>query len=117
MARLSFDQRAFQSLWPNTSTVIFDVEGTLVDAVPLALRCWQETLIEHGFAIPRSVLQCLSGMDGHDMLARLTPGLARKAREKIMERQGERFKHGYLNQVQPLRGASRLLRKAKHEGR
>jgi len=32
-------------LWPKASVVIFDVEGTLVDAVPLTLRCWQETLV------------------------------------------------------------------------
>ena len=43
-----------QGLWPNVSDVIFDVEGTLVDAVPLTLRCWQETLMEphRGSATP-----------------------------------------------------------------
>jgi beta-phosphoglucomutase-like phosphatase (HAD superfamily) len=70
-------RRGLQVLWPNISTVIFDVEGTLVDAVPLTLLGWQETLEEHGFAVSQSVLQCLSGMDGHDMLTWIAPGLSR----------------------------------------
>jgi len=117
MARQSQSAHALSVLWPEISVVIFDVEGTLVDAVPLTLRCWQETLEQHGFVVSRSVLQCLSGMDGHDMLARITPGLSRKAREQIMAAQGDIFKDRYLKRVQPLRGASRLLRQIKHAGR
>jgi HAD superfamily hydrolase (TIGR01549 family) len=120
MARQSLNSRGLQvlqGLWPNVSVVIFDVEGTLVDAVPLTLRCWQETLTEYGYPVPKSVLQCLSGMDGHDMLARITPGLSRKARERIIETHGDSFKRAYLKLVQPLRGASSLLREIKRDGR
>jgi HAD superfamily hydrolase (TIGR01509 family) len=117
MARKSLSRQGLRGLWPNVSAVIFDVEGTLVDAVPLTLRCWQETLMEYGCAVSESVLQCLSGMDGHDMLARITPGLSRKTREQIIETQGDSFKRAYLKRVRPLRGASSLLRAIKHEGR
>ena len=105
MARQFSSRQGLQVLWPNISAVIFDVEGTLVDAVPLTLLCWQETLEEHGVAVSRSVLQCLSGMDGHDMLARIVPGLSRNGREQLIAAQGTDFKSRYLNRVQPLRGA------------
>src|SRR5213083_1296156 len=104
MARQSLSRQGLQGLWPNVSAVIFDVEGTLVDAVPLTLRCWHETLMGYGYLVSKPVLQCLSGMDGHDMLARITPGLSRKAREQIMETQGDSFKRAHLKRVRPLRG-------------
>jgi HAD superfamily hydrolase (TIGR01509 family) len=117
MPKQSPRQHDLSIVWPKASVVIFDVEGTLVDAVPLTLRCWQETLAKYGFVVSRSVLQCVSGMDGHDMLARITPGLSRKEREQIMSAQGDSFKSHYLKRVQPLQGASKLLRQIKHKGR
>jgi HAD superfamily hydrolase (TIGR01509 family) len=117
MARQFSSRQGLQVLWPNISAVIFDVEGTLVDAVPLTLLCWQETLEEHGVAVFRSVLQCLSGMDGHDMLARITPELSRSGREQIIAAQGNSFEKRYLKHVQPLRGANTLLRQVRHAGR
>jgi beta-phosphoglucomutase-like phosphatase (HAD superfamily) len=105
-------RQCLQVLWPKVSAVIFDVEGTLVDAVPLSLLCWQETLEDHGFAVSRSVLQCLSGMDGQDMLARIAPGLSRNGREQLIAAQGNSFKSRYLERVQPLRGAHILCVKS-----
>jgi HAD superfamily hydrolase (TIGR01509 family) len=110
-------RRGLRVVWPNISAVIFDVEGTLVDAVPLTLLCWQETLKEHGFAVSQSVLQCLSGMDGHDMLARITPGLSRERREQIIAAQGKSFKSHYLKRVHAFRPANAVLRQIRHAGR
>jgi phosphoglycolate phosphatase-like HAD superfamily hydrolase len=104
-------------LWPTISAVIFDVEGTLVDAVPLTLLCWQETLKRYGFAVTRATLQCLSGMDGHDMLARIAPGLPANRREEIIVAQGKRFEGHYLKRVRPFRAANTLLRQIRHAGR
>jgi HAD superfamily hydrolase (TIGR01509 family) len=117
MAKRFGGRHCLKVLWPKVSAVIFDVEGTLVDAVPLTLLCWLETLEEHGFAVSRSVLQCLSGMDGHDMLARIAPGLSRSEREQLIAAQGTNFKSHYLNRVQPLRGADILLRQIRNAGR
>ena len=44
-------------------SILFDIEGTLVDSVPLSLRCWQETLADAGHPVSREALQALSGMD------------------------------------------------------
>jgi HAD superfamily hydrolase (TIGR01509 family) len=117
MAKQFGARKCLKILWPRVSAVIFDVKGTLVDAVPLTLLCWLETLEEHGFAASRSLLQCLSGMDGHDMLARIAPELSRNEREQLIAAQGNNFKSRYLKRVQPLRGANTLLRQVRNAGR
>jgi HAD superfamily hydrolase (TIGR01549 family) len=117
MSRRPKAEQALSTLWAKASTIIFDVEGALVDAVPLTLACWQETLAHFGYSVPRSVLQCLSGMDGHDMLCRIEATLTRKKREEIIEAQGDRFKENYLTQVKPFGQALSLLRRIKDAGR
>jgi beta-phosphoglucomutase-like phosphatase (HAD superfamily) len=92
-------------------------EGTLVDAVPLTLQCWQETLADFDCSVPRSVLQCLSGMDGHDMLCRIKPTFTRKRREEIIEAQGDNFKENYLKRVRPFGETLRVLRLIRKAGR
>jgi hypothetical protein len=54
----------------NVHRFFFDVEGTLVDAVPFTLQCWQNPA-DFGVGVGLSVLQCLSGMDSKEMLVRL----------------------------------------------
>jgi hypothetical protein len=48
-------------------------------------------------------------MDGHDMLARITPGLWREQCEQIIAAQGKSFKSHYLRRVPAFRTANTLL--------
>jgi membrane protein len=89
------------SSWIRTPVVLFDVEGTLVDAVPLTLQCWKETLSEFGHVASLGTLQRLSGMDGRDMLAHLFPDLTDDAGSRILKNHGERYRSQYLSQVRP----------------
>jgi HAD superfamily hydrolase (TIGR01549 family) len=82
--------------------VLFDVEGTLVDAAPLTLQCWKETLTEHGHDVSLETLQRMSGMDGRDMLGHLFPELTDDAARKLLESQGQRYRSRYLPEVRPL---------------
>jgi HAD superfamily hydrolase (TIGR01549 family) len=81
------------------------------------LRCWQETLLEFGCSVPRSVLQCLSGMDGHDMLCRIEPTLTLKRHTEVIEAQGNRFKEDYLRRVRPFGETLRVLSLIRKAGR
>jgi phosphoglycolate phosphatase-like HAD superfamily hydrolase len=56
-------------------------------------------------------------MDGHDMLARITPGLSRDRREEIIAAQGKSFKSHYLKRVHAFRAANTLLGQIRHTGR
>jgi phosphoglycolate phosphatase-like HAD superfamily hydrolase len=82
-------------------SIIFDVEGTLVDSVPFTLRSWQEVLAETGKPRPLSALQELSGMDGRDMLATLLPEVSPGERSVLLELHGRRFERDYLMHIQP----------------
>src|SRR5690349_7784218 len=94
--------------WRDCEAFVFDVEGTLVDAVPPTLRCWQETLRAAGHAIEIGALQRLSGMDGDKMLRHLLPDLGKKQRKQLIEDQGERYRAQCLPQVRPFAGVRAL---------
>ncbi|MGE3148494.1 MAG: HAD family hydrolase [Pseudorhodoplanes sp.] len=104
-------------LWRDTETLLFDVEGTLVDAAPLTLRCWRETLRDFGYAASLSALQSLSGMDGNEMLSTLFPAMDAGERDRIVAREGETFKQRYCGRVKPFAGVARLFALLKKSGR
>jgi len=96
---------------------IFDVEGTLVDAVMPTLRCWRETLDEFGYSVSLADLHRYSGMDGGEMLDKLLPaGAAREVKKDILERQGRRYRQEYLASVQALPGVRHLLEAIRGHG-
>jgi phosphoglycolate phosphatase-like HAD superfamily hydrolase len=97
------------SLLIEAPVVLFDIEGTLVDAVPLTLQCWRETLDQFGYSVGLDRLQPLSGMDGRDMLDHVVPGLVEEVAQRILKRQGERYRLHYLEQVRPFPLVSELF--------
>jgi phosphoglycolate phosphatase-like HAD superfamily hydrolase len=105
------------SSWIRTPVVLFDVEGTLVDAVPRTLQCWKETLVEFGHEVSHETLQRLSGMDGRDMLAHLFPGLAYDAAREIQKTQGERYRLQHLPQVRPFPRVGDLFAALRNAGK
>src|SRR4051812_44368070 len=82
--------------WTSAEVFIFDVEGTLVDAMMPTLRCWRETLEMFGYDVGLAALHRLAGMDGEGMLATLLPRTTKNERHDIVERQGARFREDYL---------------------
>jgi phosphoglycolate phosphatase-like HAD superfamily hydrolase len=90
-------------------SVIFDIEGTLVDSVKQTLRCWRETLLEFGHDVPIDQLQARSGMDGNMMLEQLLPELSDAGRKKLIKAQGGHYQKVYLPHIQPFEGARETL--------
>jgi phosphoglycolate phosphatase-like HAD superfamily hydrolase len=99
------------------SAFIFDVEGTLVDAVMPTLRCWRETLQEFGYPVWLVDLHRYCGMDGGEMLDKLLPQPLPKAlKQDILDRQGRRYREDYLPGVQAFPGVRVLFEYLKAEG-
>jgi phosphoglycolate phosphatase-like HAD superfamily hydrolase len=99
------------------SVFIFDVEGTLVDAVMPTLRCWRETLEECGHPIWLVDLHRYTGMDGGEMLDELLPQPVPKAlKQDILDRQGKRYRRDYLPAVQAFPGVRALFEYLKAQG-
>lgn len=80
-------------------TIMFDIEGTLVDSVQQVLDSWRNTLSRRGHDIRPAILQKLSGMDGADMLRVLIPGLDSVERQTLLREQAELFERDYLSQT------------------
>jgi HAD superfamily hydrolase (TIGR01509 family) len=85
----------------SSTTLIFDVEGTLIDCVAQTLESWRQTLSEFGHTFTRDELQPYSGMDGAEMLDCLLPKLSDDKKKQVLKQQGELFRAQYLRRVQP----------------
>jgi phosphoglycolate phosphatase-like HAD superfamily hydrolase len=103
--------------WTSAEVFIFDVEGTLVDAMIPTLRCWRETLAHFGHDISLAELHRLAGMDGDDMLGQLLPGLVKAERKDMMEHQGRHFREEFLPHVRAFPGVRALFENLKRRGR
>jgi phosphoglycolate phosphatase-like HAD superfamily hydrolase len=103
--------------WTSAEVFIFDVEGTLVDAMMPTLRCWRETFANFGHEIGLAELHSLAGMDGDEMLTKLLPGVAKSVRKEMVEYQGKHFHQEYLPHVRALPGVRALFELLKQRGR
>jgi phosphoglycolate phosphatase-like HAD superfamily hydrolase len=97
--------------------VLFDVEGTLVDAVPATLQCWRETLSELGHDVAIKTLQRMSGLNGTDMLMHLLPGVTRKETRHLLDSQGQRYRSRYLPEIKPFPQAGLLVDMLRRAGK
>jgi phosphoglycolate phosphatase-like HAD superfamily hydrolase len=99
-----------------SGAALFDVEGTLVDCVPLQLESWRTTLGAAGFHFTHADLQPYSGMDGAWMLEQLLPAQSREARHALLSAQGKLYKSDFLPRVRPFPAVRDLFETCKESG-
>src|SRR6476620_7299632 len=113
LQKMSRGTRTREQMWTDAEVFIFDIEGTLVDAMMPTLRCWRETLGAFGHDVSLAEIHHYAGMDGDEMLTRLLPGATKNERHDMIERQGAHFREEYLPHVPALPGARSLLQELK----
>ncbi len=98
-------------------TVIFDIDGTLVDSNNAHALAWVKALREHGFVVDFAQVRWLIGMGGDKLLPRLTD-LDSESDEgrAIADRRRSIFMSEYLPKLQPTRGARSLVQRLHDEG-
>jgi HAD superfamily hydrolase (TIGR01549 family) len=97
--------------------VIFDIEGTLVDAVVPTLRCWTETLGRFGFTFNTADLHPFSGMAGAQMLEQIIPQRERRdLKTRILADQQRCYREQFIDAVQPIPGTYELIPEIKRLG-
>lgn len=109
--------RLAEPAWAEADVFVFDVEGTLVDAMMPTLRCWRESLAGFGHDVSLAEIHRYAGMDSDDMLAKLLPGANKNERHEMIEKEGARFREDYLAHIPALPGARALLQDLKRSGR
>jgi len=99
------------------STVLLDVDGTLVDSNDAHAHAWMETLAKFDHDVSFARLRGLIGMGG-DRLVETVIGIGRddKKNKKIGEARSEIFRERWLATIKPLRGARDLVLRLRAEG-
>ncbi len=67
------------------AAVCFDLDGVLIDSMPLHARAWREALAQRGLAVPRRDIYLWEGEPGHVTVSRLLRRAGRTASRQAMQ--------------------------------
>ena len=89
--------------------LIFDVDGTLADSMPVHLEAWKEVGEKHGFYYTREDLERYAGMSGQEIVGVISDKFALQLDpDRIVEEKEAAFLKN-LDQVKPIHPVVRLL--------
>jgi HAD superfamily hydrolase (TIGR01509 family) len=98
------------------TTIILDVDGTLVDANYQHVIAWHRALLEHGYVVQAWEIHRHIGMGGDQIVAALVGERGeRDDGDAIRAAEGEAYAE-LIGEVQPLDGASELLGELREDG-
>ncbi|MHC2635167.1 beta-phosphoglucomutase [Bradyrhizobium liaoningense] len=94
-----------------TKAIAFDLDGVLVDSVPIHIEAWRGALDMRGIRLPdRQLAQCV-GITSPAFAAKLEEwGVVLPDRAQVIETKRQIFRRASATRVIPVRGADRLLR-------
>src|SRR5947209_4129610 len=96
-------------------SVLFDIDGTLIDSNDQHAHAWVDVFAEHHLnQITYETIRGLIGMGGDQILVRLLPQLPDEQKQAIEKRRGEIFEKNYLPTVKPFPGLRSLFEKLKN---
>jgi membrane protein len=98
------------------TTLLFDIDGTLVDSNDFHVTAWQEVFAQAGHELTRELIHGQVGKGGDNLLPTLLPDLSEEEQEALAKAHGERYKGRYMGQVRPFPGARDLLVRSKEAG-
>lgn len=94
-------------------SVIFDIDGTLIDSVDLHAKAWQDAFQHYGIEIGFAEIRSQIGKGGDEILPTyLSKKNERVFGEELKEWRAERFKSTYLESVKPFHKALATLTRA-----
>jgi HAD superfamily hydrolase (TIGR01509 family) len=98
-------------------TVLFDVDGTLVDSNDAHARAWVQAFAEHGIHVEFARVRRCIGMGSDKLMPEVSEVTEETVRGKqISKRRGEIFKEVWLPRLEPFRDAGRLVAALKARG-
>ena len=98
------------------TTVLLDLDGTLVDSVNAHAVSWKKVLSRHGHEVDLSSLERLIGM-GEDKMLRSAIGEVSEAEEKVLtDERSSRFRKNEIRDVRPFERALELIKALRENG-
>ena len=99
-------------------TVIFDVDGTLVDTVDMHAEAWQRALKEYGKEVEFSAVRAQIGKGGDQLMpVFLSPEELDEFGEELEKRRGEIFKQEYLPKSKAFPQVRELVERIQRDGK
>jgi HAD superfamily hydrolase (TIGR01509 family) len=100
------------------TTLLLDIDGTLVDSNDAHARAWVDAFAETGFDVEFAAVRPLIGMGADRLLPALDPALSDHTEpgSTISRRHGEIFSERYLARLRPTAGARALIAELHRRG-
>ena len=98
------------------TTVLIDLDGTLVDSVTAHAVSWKKVLAKHGYDVELFSLERLIGMGGDKMLSAVVGEISDAEEKRITEERSERFRDNEIQDVRPLERARELIEALRENG-
>src|SRR5581483_5387975 len=100
----------------SVSTVLFDVDGTLVDSNYLHAVTWWEAFGQAGYRVAMADIHRAIGMGSGQLLDHLLPDDRDRDGDAAVRAAHSALYATYWTRLRPLRGAADLLRACKERG-
>ncbi len=96
---------------PSAKGLIFDLDGTLADSMPVHFKAWKQTALEHGFVYTEELFYELAGMPTHKIVPVVNERLGLNLDPGFFSRRKEELFLQYLDQVQAIGPVAEIVRK------
>ena len=108
--------RALVSLPMQKRAILFDIDGTLVDSNDAHVEAWQRAFAAEGYAFSRAEIHGQIGKGGDNLVPSLLPEVSVEVQERLAAAEGETYKRDFMTRVEPLDGASEVLKNLAERG-
>ncbi len=96
---------------PFAKGLIFDLDGTLADSMPIHFRAWKQTALEHGFIYTEELFYGLAGMPTHKIVPVVNERLGLNLDPDQFSLRKEELFLEYLEEVEPIKPVAEIVYK------
>lgn len=97
-------------------SVLFDIDGTLVDSNDLHVLAWEEAFRAEGYEFDRQMIHDQIGKGTDNLVPTLIPGVDEASEERLGKAHGKVFKDKFLQSARPFPDAHKLLARVHDAG-
>ena len=97
-------------------SVLFDLDGTLVDSNEFHIIAWARAFYGNGLSVPRHAIREQIGKGADQLIPALLPLLDEQQRKSVADAHGAIFEKSFLHLVQPFPRAKELIARVARGG-